>query len=397
MVWFYGRKIDLSPLLTPHGRWRYKCAPQGFVSSGDGYNRRFDAVHADFPRKERCIDDICHFDANLVEHWWRTIDLLIILGKSEIILNPQKFQFAKRSVEFAGFRVSESAIEPLPKYLDAIRGFPTPKNVTDVRSWFGLVNQMANYAQLRDLIAPFKVFLSPRHQFSWSAELDDIFEASKDAIIRAICKGVEIFDITRKTCLRTDWSAQGIGYYLSQKHCDCSSPSPNCCVDGWKITLAGSRFLHGPEQRYAAIEGEALAVAWSLEHTKYFTQGCDNLLIVTDHQPLVKILGDRTLDEIANTRLFRLKQQTLPWKFSIMHLPGPSNKAADATSRYPSTTSEKDITSHRLSDEDSAEECFNAAIAHETAIFTTISWVDIVRPDIACSSAPDQCWLSDKP
>ena len=148
----------LATFITPHGRWRYKRAPQGFVSSGDGYNRRFDAVLADFPRKERCIDDICHFDANLEEHWWRTIDLLIILGKSGIILNPHKFQFAKRSVEFAGFRVSESAIEPLPKYLDAIRGFPTPKNVTDVRSRFGLVNQMANYAQLRDLIAPFKVF-----------------------------------------------------------------------------------------------------------------------------------------------------------------------------------------------------------------------------------------------
>ena len=64
----------------------------------------------------------------------------------------------------------------------------------------------------------------------------------------------------------------------------------------------GSRFLHGAEKRYFPIEGEALAIAWSLEQTKYFTQGCDDLLVVTDHKPLVKLLGDRTLDDITFVR-----------------------------------------------------------------------------------------------
>ena len=43
--------------------------------------------------------------------------------------------------------------------------------------------------------------------------------------------------------------------------------------------------------------------AWVLEQTKYFTQGCDNL-VVADHKLLVKICGDRTKDEITNTRFF---------------------------------------------------------------------------------------------
>ena len=98
------------------------------------------------------------------------------------------------------------------------------------------------------------------------------------------------------------------------------------------MTLAGSRFLGPAEERYAAIEGEALAVAWGLEQTRYFTQGCKDLIVVTDHKPLVKIFGDRTLDEISNTRLFRIKQRTLPWHFNIAYLPGRTNHAADATS-----------------------------------------------------------------
>ena len=280
------------------------------------------------------------------------------MGESDIVLNPAKFQFAQKSVEFAGFSVNDTCIEPLPKYLDAIRDFPTPKNISDIHSWFGLVNQVTNYAQLRDIMAPFRPFLSPKHPFRWDEELDRAFRTSKTAIVTAIVSGVEIFDMEKRTYLRPDWSKQGIGYFLSQKHCDCPSGHPDCCENGWRVTHAGSRFLSSAEQRYAPIEGEALAVAWGLEQMKYFTQGCDNLVVVTDHKPLVKVLGDRTLDEISNTRLFRLKQRTLPWRYEIIHMPGKTNNAADATSRHPSCQNYEYVefaSNNLLSDEDNIE------------------------------------------
>ena len=88
--------------------------------------------------------------------------------------------------------------------------------------------------------------------------------------------------------------------------------NPDCCESGWKVTLAGSRILFGADKRYAPVEGEALAVEWGLEQSKYFTQGCLDLVVVTDHKPITKLFGDRTLDEIENTCLFCLKQCTLP-------------------------------------------------------------------------------------
>ena len=291
------------------------------------------------------------------------------------MLNSNKFQFAGKEVDFAGFRITDTAIEPLPKYLDAIRDFPTPTSTTDIRSWFGLVNQVANYAQLRDTMAPFKPFLSPRCQFTWSPELEKAFQTSKDAIVAAIHEGVEIFDMRRRTCLRPDWSRRGIGYFLLQQHCQCPSGTPDCCPEGWKITLAGSRFLSSAEQRYAAIEGEALAVAWGLEQTRYFTQGCDNLVVATDHKPLVKIFGDRTLDEISNTRLFRLKQRTLPWRFDIVHVPGKSNHAADATSRHPSPSGTDDCSSTGLFDDPDVQEyALMASIRSNAQDLGAISW-----------------------
>ena len=218
-------------------------------------------------------------------------------------------------------------------------------------------------------MAPFRPFLSQKVKFMWTPELDQAFENSKRAIIQDIRNGVEIFDITKPTCLRPDWSNRGIGYFLLQQHCDCSLGLPDCCPNGWKITLAGSRFLTSAEQRYAPIEGEALAVAWGLEQTRFFTQGCENLIIVTDHKPLVKIFGDRTLDEITNTRLFRLKQRTLPWYFRIAHLPGKTNFAADAMSRHPSPMGEV----NNLDLPDQIEPAIAAAIQDNVKGITAIS------------------------
>ena len=116
-----------------HGRWRYRRAVQGYVSSGDGLNRRFDAILADFPRKERLMDDKLHYDTDLEEHWWRTIELLDLVGRFGIVLNLDKFQFAQREVDFVGCRITNDKVEILPKFFNAILDFPTPTNATYIK------------------------------------------------------------------------------------------------------------------------------------------------------------------------------------------------------------------------------------------------------------------------
>lgn len=325
----------LTTFLTPWGRYYYKVAPQGYLASGDAYTRRYDEIIVDTPRKTKCVDDTVLWDEKLVDHWWRMIDYLELMGRNGVVLNPEKFQFAQSQIDFAGFTITNTEIKPQEKFLKAIRDFPPPKSVTDVRSWFGLVHQVSHYDQLTSLMAPFKPLLSPKTKFYWDETLNTAFQKSKHAIVEAITQGVEIFDLNRLTCLQPDWSKTGIGYFLSQKHCSCDSSAPGCCVDGWRIVLAGSRFLKPSEARYAPVEGESLAIVWALEHSRYFTQGCKNLLVLTDHKPLVKLFGDRTLDEIANPRLFRLKQRSLLWRFKVQHKPGKLHVAPDAMSRHP--------------------------------------------------------------
>lgn len=61
----------------------------------------------------------------------------------------------------------------------------------------------------------------------------------------------------------------------------------------------------------------------------FYTQGCKDLLIRTDHKLLLKLLGDRTLDEIHNICLFRLKERTMMWCFRVQHRPGKEYLVAD--------------------------------------------------------------------
>ena len=79
-----------------------------------------------------------------------------------------------------------------------------PKNLTDIRSWFGLINQVAGYGQLRktlDPFRPFRPFLSPKVKFEWKNELQSAFKAGKLEKVKAIEKGAKIFDPCRHVIL----------------------------------------------------------------------------------------------------------------------------------------------------------------------------------------------------
>ncbi|CAB4013560.1 Hypothetical predicted protein [Paramuricea clavata] len=83
------------------------------------------------------------------------------------------------------------------------------------------------------------------------------------------------------------------------------------------IASGDGRFTHAAEARYAPVEGEALAVADALDKARFFTLGCENLIIAVDHKPLLKLFGDRSLDEISNARLRNLKEKTLRYRFRM--------------------------------------------------------------------------------
>ena len=261
------------------------------------------------------------------------------------MFNKDKFVFAEETTKFAGFELTPEGYRPPARVLDAIQSFPIPKTITDVRSWFGLVNQVAYAFSQSNTMAPFRELLSSNKRngkdIYWDDNLGRIFDESKKVIVEKIKDGVCSFEKDRVTCLSTDWSKTGIGFTLTQKYCECprdqktNTWSPLCGKGHWRIILAGSRFTKPAESRYAPVEGEALAVVYGLNQCRNFILGSPNLVVAVDHKPLTRILNDRSLECIDNPRLLRLKDKTM-YDFQIVHIVGKSNSAPDAASRYPS-------------------------------------------------------------
>ena len=264
------------------------------------------------------------------------------------MFSKKKFQFCQKKVEFIGFNLDERGVKPTPEFLSAVKDFPVPKDITGVRSWFGLVEQCSYAFSKTHCMEPFRHLLKPDTTFLWTEQLQEALEKSKAEIIRAVERGIETFDRDKVTCLMPDWSKTGIGFKLCQKNCDCEPVSPNCCPDGWGLVFANGRFLTSAEANYSPVEGEALACAWAMEKAKFFLLGCESFLLATDHKPLLGILSDRSIEDVSNPRLQRLKEKTLRFRFSICHVPGKLNKVADAASRYPTSQPEEGDTLGQL-------------------------------------------------
>ena len=239
-------------------------------------------------------------------HTWNYLELCSL---NVIVINDKKFQFCKQTVTFSRLTITPSAFTPSDNILSGIKDFTTPKDLTDARSWFGLVNQVTWAYSLSDIMKPFRNLIKPNNKFNWNAEFDKIFRDSKSILISMVKHGIHSFDTSRHTCcIQSDWSKDGIGYVVLQQYCQCpANTAPTCCSGGWHLAFAGSRFTTLTESRYAPIEGEALAVAWVLNNAKIFVLGCKHLIVITGHKLLLNIFNHTDLSTITNPRILKPK------------------------------------------------------------------------------------------
>ena len=329
----------LTSFVTPFGCYRYLTNPQGNHVSGDAYNKRFDMVTANVKDVQRQVDDSLLWKPTVAECFAHTAEYLTLLGNNGILQNPAKFQFCKQEVDWSGFRISSDGVRPMPHISQAIRDFPAPINRTDMRSFMALAQQVSYATAVAPRLLPFRELLKDSVPWFWDRKMDEVFTHTKNLLADKVEEGIKSFDPSRVTALLTDWCKHGVGFVMMQKHCPCPAKQDGstdmlCCSTGWQVCMVGSRFTHTAETNYSATEGELLAQADALQKTKYFTLGCPQLILGTDHMPLLGLLANRNLDSIDNPRLVRLKQKTLGWRFQVVYIPGKMLGGTDALSRY---------------------------------------------------------------
>ena len=150
--------------------------PQGYLASGDAYTRRYDKIIKNVPRKIKIVDGILLFDKNIEDAFYHNLDYLLLREKNEIVLNREKFQFCQNIVQFRGLQITSSGVTPCDNLLNAISSFLTPKNITNARSQFGLVNQVAWAYSLSPIMLPFWDLVKKNTHFVWNESLEKAFQ-----------------------------------------------------------------------------------------------------------------------------------------------------------------------------------------------------------------------------
>ena len=127
-----------------------------------------------------------------------------------------------------------------------------------------------------------------------------------------------------KFCLThivTDASPVGLGAILKQKQ-----------GDGEYLTVYyASRKLTDTESHHSQFEREALRVYWGCKRFYLYLIGIE-FEMLTDHKPLVSVLGARLKPPSA--RIGRWLLQLQQYRYTITHIPGKANRA-DILSRTP--------------------------------------------------------------
>ena len=321
---------DKTGFITPSGKFQYKTMPQGIKNAPMVFQSLMDKILQGIQYKYAMayIDDICVFSPTFEKHIEHLETIFKKFQEANLKLHPNKCKFAVNKVNFLGHVLTTEGVCPDPEKVQAVKSYPTPSNLKELRAFLGLSGYFRKFIQNYAQIArPLYTLTTKNTPFIWSVECQSAFDKLK-AVLSS--DNVLIFpNFKHQFTLSCDASNMGIGTCLSQN------------VDGKNRPIAfAGRAFNKAEKNYSTTEQELLAVVWSIKHFRVYLEG-RKFTLQTDHSALRWILS---LKDPSN-RLARWVACIQQYDFEVVHVKGKDNVVPDALSRrhYNTTHTSADV------------------------------------------------------
>jgi hypothetical protein len=237
-------------------------------------------------------------------------------------LSIKKCKISKE-VAFAGYVVKQGAIRPSPERAIALKEFPRPQNIHELRSFLGLVQQLASSSPtLPKLQSPYAT--SSRR--NTSIYLQEAF----DALVKILTCNLNLinFDPSKSTILLTEASTlKGFGFALV--HTEVVNGKERI-----RLVTCRSRSLNPAENSYAVVKLEALTIKYAVKKCRYYLLVMQKFAVWTDHRTLLCIWSEQ-IDEIGNARCQKWRENLSIYNFNVEWKAGKRNYVADSLNRAP--------------------------------------------------------------
>lgn len=263
------------------------------------------------------LDDFIIYSDSFESHMALLDQVLAKLKSHHIKLKLSKCKFAKTEVEYLGHIIKHNRVEPSPSKIAAIKSFPIPSNLREVRRFIGLAGYYRRFIQNFSRIAQPLTDLTKKDQpFEWSTDCQTAFSSLQSALVKPPI--LAMFDPSQPCVLYTDASKTGIGAIL------CQGPSKK----EQRVVAYHSKRLDKNQQNYTTSELECFAIIHAVQHFRNYLD--KPFTIVTDHSAL-RWLHHKN----PSGKLYRWSLLLSTFNFKIIHKPGTSQAHVDALSRAP--------------------------------------------------------------
>nr|GFC14253.1 hypothetical protein [Tanacetum cinerariifolium] len=153
--------------------------------------------------------------ANWRSHLEHLHQVLSCLQEHRLHAKLSKCAFGQTRIEYLGHVVTGSGVEMDPDKIAAVKHWPTPNSVSQLRAFLGLTGYYRRFIRKYAPIASPLTNLLQKDNFKWSSEAQAAFETLKHALITAPILALP--DFSKDFVVETDASGHGIGAVLSQQ------------------------------------------------------------------------------------------------------------------------------------------------------------------------------------
>ena len=160
----------------------------GFYGLGhmpNEFQRVMDSLLKDIPFTNCYINDILIASKGSINERKAILSkILNILDNKNMAVKWEKCAFFQKKIEWLGFKISNLGIKPLVGKSNSIKSLTNPKNFSELRSFFGSINQYEKFVpNLSSLSSPLRPLLVKKSVYQWNDEHTKAFEELKHQLL----------------------------------------------------------------------------------------------------------------------------------------------------------------------------------------------------------------------